>query len=240
MPIEKMLCCTTLRPIEIDDDFFDPRAWQGLGQAEMLCRMDDALLRTPFEPLVSSFRATLNALSSQSMPPTQATRLAIVVFGCKLKEDGSCADALLSRMRCALKTMRLYKNVILIVSGGNPRFGITESQAMQNWFIEHGVPIEQIVQEDQSCDTLENIQNAVPLLQSLEHDHTILVTSAWHMQRALGLFMRSQEQRGVVASVSFVSSLEARPAGSSWANEACLLWKDLGRMAALWQYPPRI
>jgi DUF218 domain len=129
-------------------------------------------------------------------------------------------------------------------NGENAFHGKTESGA--TFAIAEGATIEnlqgllaKIRASRRQLESQENIQNVVPLLQSLEHDHTILVTSEWHMQRALGLFMRSLQQRGVVASASFVSSLELRPAGSNWENEACLLWKDLGRMAMLWQYPPR-
>ncbi|MDX1669911.1 MAG: YdcF family protein, partial [Limnobacter sp.] len=94
---------------------------------------------------------------------------------------------------------RLHKQgvapVVLVSGGGfegDPRIQ-PEALAMQEVLNDFGVPDRAIVQESQSRTTLENAQYTVDLLRQRRPNtdqpvSIALVTSAFHMKRAYGLF----------------------------------------------------
>lgn len=79
----------------------------------------------------------------------------------------------------------------VIISGGRlPWLGerTPESEAMRRFLIDLGVPEEALLLEDQSRNTHENAVYTAKLLQELDLDKVLLVTSALHMPRALATF----------------------------------------------------
>ncbi|MFI4999259.1 MAG: YdcF family protein [Reyranellales bacterium] len=90
---------------------------------------------------------------------------------------------------------RLYHRGVaprIIVSGGSyaAQTGVkvaTEADAMRRFLLDLGVPSEAIVEEGRSLNTIEN----VTFVRELVHDKPVaLVTSAYHMPRALRLARR--------------------------------------------------
>ena len=101
----------------------------------------------------------------------------------------------------------------LIACGGLGRHPPTEAAVIADLLQSVGVPASQILREDQSHSTFENISNALPLLAGLNCTDVILITDAYHAPRArliarrLGLIAISSSPPLAGASVrQFVKS----------------------------------
>ena len=74
----------------------------------------------------------------------------------------------------------------VIVSGGNPqRHEATEADTYLPYLLRQRVPRADIILEDRSRTTYENARNVSAILAQSHYDSLILVTSAYHMRRAL-------------------------------------------------------
>ena len=63
---------------------------------------------------------------------------------------------------------------------------ISEAEAMEKYLIEKGIPREDIIIENESKTTYENIYNSKKIIESREgRKYTALVTSNYHVYRAL-------------------------------------------------------
>lgn len=130
--------------------------------------------------------------------PTQVDRLprvdAVVLLG------GDVGLPLIPRLDSeihgsrALHTLRLYragKARMIVVSGGNvfPQNNVQpESFYAASLLAEWGVPPEVILIEGNSRNTYENAKETKKLMNSRQIDKILLVTSAFHMPRALATF----------------------------------------------------
>ena len=79
---------------------------------------------------------------------------------------------------------------VLVTGGSLPwhALGASESEAMQEFLLDLGVPKTAITLEDRSQTTFENAQLSGPILKSHQANRAILVTSAFHMTRSLAVF----------------------------------------------------
>ncbi|WP_180948478.1 YdcF family protein [Staphylococcus shinii] len=92
------------------------------------------------------------------------------------------------RLDKALRLFEINPEAIFIVSGGQgPDEPISEARAMQRYLIHHGVNPRNILLEDKSTSTLENIMYTAQLIQdSFAYKPKIVcVTSQFHIMRAL-------------------------------------------------------
>lgn len=71
-----------------------------------------------------------------------------------------------------------------------------------------GVPSDCIVIEDQAQNSIENALNCLPLLQSAKVQHTVLVTSDYHMPRCRLLFEMVLQGTGIALSWAEVFILD--------------------------------
>lgn len=78
---------------------------------------------------------------------------------------------------------------ILIPSGGKGRDEeISEAEAMEKYLTEHGIPKDQIIREDRSKTTRENLVFSKKIIDERDTDpYVALVTSNYHVYRALSL-----------------------------------------------------
>jgi uncharacterized SAM-binding protein YcdF (DUF218 family) len=121
------------------------------------------------------------------------TNTAIVLFGGgiydKAPEYGG-ADALhmssLSRTVYAAD-LSLRSGLTVYPSGGEPLTGTGEPEGsvMRRWLVRLGVPASRIVSEDSAATTWENARRLRVLLDEHHIRRAVLVTSAWHMPRAV-------------------------------------------------------
>jgi uncharacterized SAM-binding protein YcdF (DUF218 family) len=90
---------------------------------------------------------------------------------------------------------RLGKAPRLILSGGRLNFSASpdlpsEASDMQQMLEVLGVPRQAILLEGRSINTYENATNVRQILQQQGLKRILLVTSAWHMPRAIAIFRR--------------------------------------------------
>ena len=126
--------------------------------------------------------------------------IVIVVLGRKLNSDGSPSDILLSRMEDAVTWYNWFSGfgeTMLLLSGGLGAPGYadyfkfsktTEASVMKRIAVKLGVPPEQIVLEESSKNTIENAEFTLDILNDYNYDELYLLTSDFHMKRALSIF----------------------------------------------------
>lgn len=98
------------------------------------------------------------------------------------------------RMTAAVDLARRFPNARLIFTGGNARpiFGRgTEAEFAQQLFEKLGVPRDRITVEDRSRNTVENAEFTKALVTPKPGERWLLVTSAYHMPRAVGVFRQN-------------------------------------------------
>lgn len=111
-------------------------------------------------------------------------RLAILVLGYVLHDDGGMDDLLVERLEKALAAAERWPGAVLVVSGGVPRGGRVEAEAMRDWLLGRGVSGERIVAEGYARDVVENLLYGRQILEMLGVDVVLCVTSAVDVRRA--------------------------------------------------------
>lgn len=95
-----------------------------------------------------------------------------------------------------IETLRLardFPQARILVSGGDGSLsGTYEGDAIvaERFFSAFGIPAERLIRETESRDTFENAANTETLLASNGLKDCLLVTSAFHMPRSMGLFRK--------------------------------------------------
>jgi uncharacterized SAM-binding protein YcdF (DUF218 family) len=109
---------------------------------------------------------------------------AIVVMGAA-QYDGVPSPLLASRLQHALDLWKQKQAPLIAVTGGK-RLGdrFTEGDTSRRWLTDRGVPAADIVVESSGRSTWESIENLAPLLNEVDVDSVVVVSSSWHVQRA--------------------------------------------------------
>ncbi|NYT26355.1 YdcF family protein [Alcaligenaceae bacterium] len=97
-----------------------------------------------------------------------------------------------ARVDTAARLYRAQRAPLVIVSGAALDGTVSEAQIMANQLRQQGVPAEAIIQENKSFTTYENAVYTARLLKEEDLDQVLLVTSALHMPRAMGVFQKQQ------------------------------------------------
>lgn len=151
-------------------------------------------------PIVSNF--SLGSLEKQ-YPPLEVSDVPLVdvaivlggVSGAPLSPrtgsqigKGSDRVLLASRLYRAGKVKKIW-----VVGGELPwlQSDISEAQFVKNLLVEWGVPSEVIEMGSQSRNTYENVLEIKEMQKKSPFATALLITSAWHMPRAMAIFRRA-------------------------------------------------
>lgn len=104
-----------------------------------------------------------------------------VILGCAVRSDNAPSATLDLRIRHAAHLHRTGRVIRICATGGAGRHGPAEAHVARNRLIELGVPATDIVIEDTSRTTFENLINSLPMIGT---GPVILVSSRWHLPRA--------------------------------------------------------
>lgn len=74
---------------------------------------------------------------------------------------------------------------LIMCTGDNQRLGVTNANVMATYAIRMGVPRENVIEEDQSLNTHENLYNARQILQARKFQQPTLVTLDLYTRRAV-------------------------------------------------------
>lgn len=115
----------------------------------------------------------------------------IIVLGAQVKPDGTPSEALRRRLAAALEEHRKKRQVIIVCGaqgGDEPR---AEGDVMRDWLLAEGVPEEDIVAETASFNTRQNLEYARAIMEHRGLREALIVTSDYHVARALALCERA-------------------------------------------------
>lgn len=123
---------------------------------------------------------------------------AIVVLGGGIYGDardmsgsGVLAKDTLDRVVTAVRLEKKLKVPVLVSGGAVFKDMKPEAQIMKRYLVDLGVPGNRIIEEDKSRDTLENASYTKALCVRQGYGKIILVTSAYHMKRAVAAFRKN-------------------------------------------------
>lgn len=112
---------------------------------------------------------------------------ALIVLGAQVQPSGEPSVQLAWRLEAALEAFN-QNPVPIVVSGGQggsePR---PEGEVMRDWLIDKGVPKDKILVDSISANTRQNIEHAISLLHGLNIQNIMIVTSDYHLPRALAI-----------------------------------------------------
>lgn len=115
----------------------------------------------------------------------------IIILGCQIKKDGSLTNLLKSRVDRAIEFKNMQKEktgkeLLFIPSGGKGQDEIiSEAQAMKNYLITQGVEENNILIEDKSKNTYENIKFSNEIIKNkIENAKIAFSTTNYHVFRA--------------------------------------------------------
>lgn len=125
----------------------------------------------------------------------------LVVLGAGLTDDGKIRPVLEERLEAALRAAQRYPESPIVVTGGVPRNGVTEAQAMKDWLVVRGITPERITEESQSTSTVENARFTNDVLLERRATGAVLVTNRDHLERAMINFRQAVDARIPVAGI---------------------------------------
>ncbi len=142
----------------------------------------------------------------------------MIIFGCHIKE------LLDERLKCAIDIIKEKKVGTIILSGGVGEQGdFNESKYMLEILKESGIT-ENIIIEDESTNSLENVYNCVQILKNRnsENKTCLLVSNEFHL-RKLGMLFKS--------SLSDIEFLYAYPSDSLFSYDNVIEHETLRNIA---------
>ena len=127
---------------------------------------------------------------------TQGAPTGMIVLGGAINPEVSAAHGQIAlngsaeRLTAAVALAREYPNARIVFSGGNPNLigGRPEGDFALRFFEEVGVPRDRVIVESQSRHTVENAIFSKRLIAPKPSERWLLITTAMHMPRAVGVF----------------------------------------------------
>lgn len=158
-------------------------------------------------------------------PDSLAEAQAIVVLGGSTASnrlnwfESYDRDSTISRVDTAAQLYHARRAPVVVVSGAALDGSVSEAQIMSNALRQQGVPIEAVIQESDSFTTYENALYTARLLKEKGLGDVLLVTSALHMPRAMGVFRKQGIEATAAASPPQIV-VPDDPAFSFWLPSA--------------------
>lgn len=118
------------------------------------------------------------------LDPDGNHRQAGIILGAALWENHP-SPALEERLHLAIQLVKQKKIDYLILSGGRGKAEISEAEAMAKYLIERGVAKKQLILEEESTNTKENLDNSAKLIQKHASQEVYIITHDYHMHRAI-------------------------------------------------------
>lgn len=112
---------------------------------------------------------------------------AIIVLGAQVKPDGKPSVQLKWRLDTALEAWRQRPVVIVTCGAQGGDEPAPEGDVMRAYLIDAGVPAEDVLAETASFNTRQNIRHAAALLAERQAEKVLIVTSDYHLPRAMAL-----------------------------------------------------
>ena len=142
---------------------------------------------------ILAFAALLGAVLYGSYDHVQGEPRVMVILGCQVKPWGP-SILLQDRLDKALNYLKDHPDMTVVVSGGQgPDEPCTEARAMCDYLTANGVDAEQILLEEESHNTLQNLKYSMKLLEAEGFDLSadmVVVSNGFHLTRVRMLWAR--------------------------------------------------
>lgn len=158
----------------------------------------------------------LSGLEYAYLPPAEVKGDVIVVLSGGMTEGvpaGAAGPALSgASLERAAEAARLYRRYKLpvIVSGGAVFSRLAESAVIKEYLVSLGLPPEKIITEELSRDTMENALFSKKLCDEKGYKKAVIVTSAYHMRRAVLSFEKAGFRDFIPYPTAYKSSKAAK------------------------------
>ena len=156
----------------------------------------------------------------EANPPVPENYDAIVVLGAQVLPDGTPSVQLEWRLEKALECWQKSPCIIVCSGAQGGTEPAPEGDVMRDWLITRGVPAEQVISDPKAYNTRQNIRNAAQLLADRDVSRVLVVTSDYHLPRAMAL----AEDEG----------LSATGVGSPCKNDIVNWTRNHGRETLSW------
>lgn len=133
--------------------------------------------------LAFAFLFSYLLVSKNNLPSPKPVQ-AMIVLGAQVSPDGQPSVQLQLRLEEALIIYKTNQMPIVVSGAQGEDEPATEASVMKTWLEVHEVSPLDILVEDQSFNTRQNIENAMKLLPAGTKD-VLIVTSDYHLPRAL-------------------------------------------------------
>ena len=177
--------------------------------------------------MIACFGVLEGIIFSGSRTRIQNEPQAIIILGAMVWASGP-SPVLVNRMDAALEYWRAHPDLPIVVSGAQgSNEPMSEAQAMADYLTAAGVPPEQILREDGSYNTAQNLRNSRALLEARGYDMdettVLIVSSDFHLARVRLLAGRY----GLRADTLAAPMPDVKSAVYSWLREAPAYVKSL-------------
>ncbi len=136
--------------------------------------------------VVLAFGILLGIVLTGSRDSVRGDPRIMIVLGCQVKPWGP-SILLQDRLDKALEYFESHPDTVIVTSGAQGADEpSTEAAAMRDYLVERGVPAEQILLEERSTNTLENIRYSLDVLAEHGYDVTAdiaVVSNGFHLAR---------------------------------------------------------
>ena len=120
------------------------------------------------------------------LPPIEDSDV-IIVLGAQVREDGTPSVALERRLTAALESYTQDPQLIIVCGAQGANEPRAEGDVMRDWLLARGVKSEDVVAETASFNTRENLVYARAIMEHRGLTQALVVTSDYHVARALEL-----------------------------------------------------
>ena len=166
-----------------------------------------ALLAAVLAALLS-FAVLLGVVLSGAHDSITGEPKVMVILGCKVESWGP-SILLQDRLDKALDYLEDHPDLTIVASGGQgPGEHQSEAQCMYDYLTDHGVDGNQILLEDQSHNTWENIRFTQALLvqEGIDTSQMLVVSNGFHLTRVRMLWDRAWEGDYTLSTLAAPSS----------------------------------
>lgn len=129
-----------------------------------------------------------------------ASNTILVVLGYPAEDSGSPTPILKSRLDKAIELYKAGMANKIILTGAAVENEHVESDVMANYCRLHGIPEADIYKESDARNTYENARMVKRIMQQMDYDQVIVVTSSFHKLRAKLFFSKLLEDAEIVAA----------------------------------------
>ena len=164
--------------------------------------------------------------------PARGDSDVVIVLGAQVKRDGTPSVALERRLNVALSIYLEKRQTVIVCGAQGSDEPAPEGEVMRAWLTARGVLEQDVVAETASFNTRENLLYAKEIMRERGLSHAVVVTSDYHVARALALCRQVGIEASGAGSASKPEYWLKNPVREtlSWAKfiVESVLWKIKG------------